>query len=147
MDSLHREVRRASRKRGELSLLIMDIDHFKEYNDRYGHSSGDLILKSIANTIRDLLEDPDIAGRYGGEEIAILLWGKGKQEAHLKADKIRQLIKDRTLTLREHKANVTVSIGVSTYPGDGLTEEELIRVADARLYRAKAEGRDKVCSA
>lgn len=146
IDSLHREVRRASRKREQLSLLILDIDHFKDYNDKYGHSSGDLVLKFIANTISDLLDDPDVAGRYGGEEIAVLLWRKGKKEAHLKAEKIRQQVKDRSLTLREHEANVTVSIGVSTYPEDAVTEEELIRIADARLYKAKADGRDKVCS-
>lgn len=145
-DSLHREVRRASRKREQLSLLILDIDYFKDYNDRYGHSSGDLILKFIANTINDLLDDPDVAGRYGGEEIAILLWREGKKEAHLKADKIRQQIKERSLTLKEHEANITVSIGVSTYPEDAVTEEDLIRIADARLYKAKTEGRDRVCS-
>lgn len=145
-DSLHREVRRASRKREQLSLLILDIDYFKNYNDRYGHSSGDLILKFIANTINDLLDDPDVAGRYGGEEIAILLWRKGKKEAHLKADKIRQQIKERSLVLKEHEANITVSIGVSTYPEDAVTKEDLIRIADARLYKAKTEGRDRVCS-
>ena len=146
IDSLHREVRRASRKKEQLSLLILDIDHFKDYNDRYGHASGDLILKFIANTINGLLDDPDVAGRYGGEEIAVLLWRKDKKEARLKAEKIRQQVKERPLTLREHEANVTVSIGVSTYPEDAVTEGELIRIADARLYKAKAEGRDKVCS-
>jgi diguanylate cyclase (GGDEF)-like protein len=140
-------VRRASRKREQLSLLILDIDHFKDYNDKYGHSSGDLVLKFIANTINDLLDDPDVAGRYGGEELAVLLWRKGKKEAHLKAEQIRQHVKERPLALKEHEANVTVSIGVSTYPEDATTEEELIRIADARLYKAKAEGRDKVCSA
>ncbi len=146
MESFHREVKRASRKREQLSFLILDIDRFKEYNDKYGHASGDLILKFIAKTINDLLESPDVASRYGGEELAVLLWRKGKPEARLKADKIRQLVKERPLTLRKHEANVTVSIGVSTYPEDAATEEELIRIADLRLYKAKAEGRDRVCS-
>lgn len=146
MESFHREVKRASRKRDQLSFLILDIDHFKDYNDKYGHASGDLILKFIAKTINDLLEGPDVASRYGGEELALVLWKKGKKEARLKADKIRQLIKERPLTLRKYEANITVSIGVSTFPEDGATEEELIRVADIRLYKAKAAGRDRVCS-
>jgi len=146
MESFHREVKRASRKREQLSFLILDIDHFKDYNDKYGHASGDLILKFIAKTISDQLEGPDVASRYGGEELALLLWKKSKKEARLKADKIRQLVKKRPLTLRKHEANVTVSIGVSTFPEDGATEEELIRAADLRLYRAKAAGRDRVCS-
>jgi diguanylate cyclase (GGDEF)-like protein len=146
MESFHREVKRAARKREQLSFLMLDIDHFKDYNDKYGHASGDLILKFIAKTISDLLEEPDVASRYGGEELAVLLWRKSKKEAHAKADKIRQLIKGRPLTLRNYEANVTVSIGVSTYPEDAATEDELIRIADMRLYKAKAEGRDRVCS-
>lgn len=146
MESLHREVKRASRKREQLSLLILDIDHFKDYNDKYGHTAGDLILKYLAETINILLDEADVAGRYGGEEITILLWRKGKKEAILQAEKIRQLIKEKPLTLRKQEASVTVSIGVATFPEDAISEEELIRSADARLYKAKAEGRDRVCS-
>ncbi|MBU0895478.1 MAG: GGDEF domain-containing protein, partial [Candidatus Omnitrophica bacterium] len=144
--SLEQEIARCSRHNSVLSLIMLDIDHFKDYNDKYEHASGDLILKFIAKTISDQLEGPDVASRYGGEELALLLWKKSKKEARLKADKIRQLVKKRPLTLRKHEANVTVSIGVSTFPEDGATEEELIRAADLRLYRAKAAGRDRVCS-
>jgi len=147
MESFHREVKRAARKREHLSLLILDIDHFKEYNDQYGHTAGDIVLKHLAGVITAQLDEADVAGRYGGEEIAILLWAKTKSEAVVQAEKIRRLINQRPITLRSHEANVTVSIGVSTFPEDALLEEELIRVADTRLYKAKAEGRDRVCSA
>ncbi len=145
MESFHREIKRAARKKEQISLLMLDIDNFKKYNDEYGHASGDLVLKYIANTIIKVLDEADIAGRFGGEEITILLWKSGKKEALAKAEEIRKLIKERPLTLRKDAANVTVSIGVSTYPEDAVTEEELIRSADARLYKAKAGGRDKVC--
>jgi two-component system, cell cycle response regulator len=125
---------------------MLDIDHFKDYNDRYGHSSGDTILKYIASTITGLLDETDIAGRYGGEEIAILLWRKNKKEAVLLADRIRRLIKQRTIEIKKQESHVTVSIGVATYPVDAVAEDDLIRVADSRLYKAKADGRDRVCS-
>jgi len=146
MENFHREVRRATRKREPLSLLMLDIDHFKNYNDKYGHSSGDIILRSIADTIIGLLDEEDIAGRYGGEEIAILLWRKNRKEAVLLAEKIRKLIKRKTIEIKKEDTRVTVSIGVAAYPKDAVTEEELIRIADARLYEAKGQGRDRVCS-
>ncbi|MCM8761313.1 MAG: sensor domain-containing diguanylate cyclase [Candidatus Omnitrophica bacterium] len=146
MESLHREIKRASRKREKLSLLMLDIDHFKEYNDKFGHTAGDLILKHLAKSISAYVHEDDVVGRYGGEEIAILLYGRGREEAAAEADKIRALIKEKPLTLRREEASLTVSIGVSTYPDDALSEEEMIRVADMRLYKAKSQGRDQVCS-
>lgn len=147
MESFHREVKRAARKKEELSLLILDIDHFKGYNDKYGHTAGDLVLKYLAGIITEQLDEADVAGRYGGEEMAILLWAKSKNEAVKHAENIRRLIKQRPITLNTNEANITVSIGVSTFPEDAILEEELIRIADARLYKAKAAGRDRVCSA
>ena len=146
MESFRREVKRAARKREHLSLLILDIDHFKGYNDKYGHAAGDIILKHIADMISSELGGVDVAGRYGGEELAVLLWSKPKTEAFAKAEKIRLLIRQRPLTIKGEEINVTASIGVSTFPDDAVTEEELIRAADARLYKAKAGGRDRVCS-
>lgn len=146
MESFHREIKRAARKKEQASLLMLDIDNFKKYNDKYGHASGDLVLKHIANMIMKVLDEADIAGRFGGEEITVLLWKKGKTEAAAKADEIRRLIKERPIVLRKDETSITVSIGVSAYPDDAVTEEELIRVADARLYKAKAKGRDRVCS-
>lgn len=146
MESLHREVRRAARKKEQLSILMLDIDHFKAYNDRFGHASGDVILKFIAATITDVIDDADVAGRYGGEEMVVLLWRKGRKEAAVMAEEIRRMVRERPVALKDREAVVTVSIGVSTYPEDAVTEDDLIRAADSRLYRAKAGGRDRVCS-
>ncbi|MBN2453061.1 MAG: GGDEF domain-containing protein [Candidatus Omnitrophica bacterium] len=146
-ESLRREVKRAARRREQLSLLMLDIDHFKEYNDKYGHAAGDNILQHLSQLITGILGEDDVAGRYGGEEIAILLWRKKKKDAIAQAEKIRKLVKDSPVILKDNVASVTVSIGIATFPEDALSEEEMIRIADQRLYKAKAEGRDRVCSA
>ena len=146
MESLHREIKRASRKREKLSLLMLDIDHFKEYNDTFGHNAGDIILKHLAKNITAHVHEDDVVGRYGGEEIAVLLCGADMPQAIAEAEKIRQMVKNEPLVLRREEARLTVSIGISVYPDDAVNEEEMIRVADARLYKAKSEGRDRVCS-
>ncbi len=141
------EVRRAlGRKSSELSLLMLDIDKFKWYNDKYGHATGDIVLKTIASTINGMLHVGDMAARYGGEEIAILLAGADRKKAALLAESIRKKIGDQPIIVRREKHNVTVSIGVSTYPKDGIHEEELVKAADERLYKAKSEGRNKTCA-
>ena len=146
MERFNHEVMRAARKKEELSLLLLDIDHFKAYNDTYGHTAGDLVLKHFAKVISGMVEEADVVGRYGGEELIVLLCGRSKKQAALEAEKIRKAIKERPLTLRRQKAHLTVSVGIATYPADAVTEEEIIRMADSRLYKAKTEGRDRVCS-
>jgi diguanylate cyclase (GGDEF)-like protein len=146
MERFHHEIKRADRKREELSLLILDIDHFKEYNDKYGHTVGDLILKHMAKTISCMVDEADVVGRYGGEEFVVLLCGKSGKQAAAEAEKIRKAVKEKPFTLRRQEMQITVSIGTATYPGDAVSEEELIRIADSRLYKAKAEGRDRTCS-
>lgn len=145
MERFREEIKRAARKRERLSLLILDIDHFKDYNDKYGHVSGDLVLRHLVKIISSMTREGDISARYGGEEMALLLWALDKKEALAKAEAIRQRIEDNPLMLRREKKSVTVSIGVASYPQDGVLEEELIRIADERLYQAKAEGRNRVC--
>ncbi len=139
------EVKRAARKKDELSLLILDIDHFKDYNDRFGHLSGDLMLRHLSRTINSMLIEGDLVARYGGEEIVILLCGRNKKQAIAEAEEIRKVIKNKPLMLRRHETRTTVSIGLSSYPEDALIEEEMIRIADERLYKAKTGGRDRVC--
>ena len=146
LDRLKEELKRAAGKRGALSILMIDIDHFKKYNDTYGHISGDLVLKHLAGTISSMTREGDVVARYGGEEIVILLCDRSKVEAALEAEKIRKAVKEKPLILRRHETKITVSIGVSNYPEDVLLEEEIIKLADQRLYKAKAEGRDRVCS-
>lgn len=146
MERFHDEIKRAARKTGALSFLILDIDHFKNYNDEYGHMFGDLILKHMAKTITSLVREGDIAARFGGEEMVILLLGMGKKEAMVEAERIRENLKGRPLTLRRNPVNITVSIGLSCYPDDAVLDDELMRIADERLYKAKTEGRDRVCA-
>jgi len=146
MKRFQEEVRRSERKSVELSLLMLDIDKFKWYNDKYGHATGDIVLKHIASTINGMLHVGDMAARYGGEEIAILLPDSDLKKAALLAEAIRKKIGDEPIIVRREKHNVTVSIGVSTYPKDGIHEEELVKAADERLYKAKSGGRNKTCA-
>ena len=146
MKRFQEEVRRAERKGGGLSLLMLDIDKFKWYNDRYGHATGDIVLKDIASMINGMLHVGDVAARYGGEEMAILLAGADRNKAVLFAESVRKKIETLPITVRREKHNVTVSIGISTYPKDGIHEEDLVKTADERLYKAKSEGRNKTCA-
>lgn len=145
-ERFHEEIQRAAMKQGELALIILDIDNFKDYNDKYGHAAGDLVLKYLSKTINGLVREGDIVARYGGEELIILLVGRDKKEAVREAEGIRKTIKDKPLSFRRHVANITISIGLACYPEDGALEEDLMRLADKRLYKAKKLGRDKVCS-
>jgi diguanylate cyclase (GGDEF)-like protein len=146
MERFHHEIKRAARKKEELSLLVLDIDHFKQLNDKYGHTAGDLVLKHMAKTILGMVEETDVVGRYGGEEIVVLLYGKSKEQALAEAEKIRAAVSHRPFTLRRQEMHLTVSLGIATYPEDAVTEDELIRIADGRLYKAKTDGRNRVCS-
>lgn len=146
VERFEEELNRQGRKKGTFSLLMLDIDHFKEYNDRYGHAAGDLVLKYLARLLNSMVREGDIVARYGGEEIAILLCGRDKGHAVDEAEDIKKVLKAKPLMIRRRKTNVTVSIGLSSYPEDAVLEEELTRIADERLYKAKVSGRDKVCS-
>ena len=146
LERLGEEMKRSARNKGTLSLLLLDIDHFKDYNDKYGHAAGDLVLKYLARTLKSIMGEGDIVARYGGEELVVLLCGKAKKAAFTEAERIRKAVRDKPLSFRRLAANITLSIGVSSYPDDASAEEELIRAADERLYKAKAKGRDRVCS-
>ncbi len=143
---LEEEVKRAARKKGRFAILMLDIDHFKDCNDKFGHAAGDIVLKHIAKTVSAKTGEGDIAARYGGEEVVVMLCGKTKIDAATVAEEIRSAVKSNPISLRRHAANITVSIGISSYPDDAVMEEDLIRIADERLYKAKAAGRDRVCS-
>ena len=146
LERLQAEVKRTAINKAHLSLLMLDIDYFKQYNDRFGHAAGDIVLKHIAHTMNSMISEGDIVARYGGEEIVVMLCGRSKKEALVEAEEIRKAVKKNPVTLRRHLANISVSIGVASYPDDALGPEPLIRIADERLYKAKAEGRDRVCS-
>ena len=147
-EQLSHEMDRAIRHNLELSLLMMDIDFFKNYNDLHGHPAGDDVLRTLADLIRRNLRKIDIPARCGGEEFAVILPETGDRAAAIVAEKIRQLVEATPIPFEEQQPNgrLTVSIGVATYPVDARDEKQLIEVADRRLYRAKQMGRNQVVS-
>ena len=127
------------------SILMIDIDHFKAFNDRFGHDAGDLILKSVASRVNQAVRTSDLAFRFGGDEIVVLLPCCGLEEAIVSAKRIQRGLAELTLVNRgERLPPVTTSVGVATFPNDGTTAETLFQVADAGVYAAKAAGRDQV---
>jgi len=127
------------------SLILIDIDFFKKFNDTFGHQSGDAVLKQVAQTIKKSIRATDIACRYGGEEMAVILTNTGKEEAILTAEKICLTVRNNEFLLANgQKTNVTISLGVSAAPLNGKTPVELIEYADKCLYVAKENGRNQV---
>jgi len=143
---LNHEVIRAMRNDSQLSLIILDIDKFKSYNDKFGHIAGDIVLKDISRVLIDHFDAPgNVICRYGGEEFAILLPDIPKKKTISLAEDLRKKIKNTNIILRKKKTNVTVSIGVAAFPTDARIKEELIQKADEQLLKAKKLGRNKVC--
>lgn len=146
--SLSREIARADRRKGHLALLMLDLDHFKRYNDRHGHDAGDALLAQFGAMLNHLCRDEDIPCRYGGEEFTVVLVDIDAAHARERAEAIRAATSQMELHHRGHRLPVaSVSIGMAVYPTDGVTPEELKRAADQALYRAKREGRDRVMMA
>ena len=143
------ETHRAKRYGGRFALLLLDVDYFKQYNDTNGHPQGDVLLKKLAELIRDNLKDTDVVARYGGEEFAILLLETTKQQGVEIAERLCAMIDWCKFPKQETQpgGRVTVSIGVSTYPDDGDTAEMVLKAADEGLYQAKREGRNRVVAA
>lgn len=142
------EVNRATRANSPVSVLILDVDNFKRYNDRYGHPKGDEVLRKCAAAIRDTVRGVDIAARYGGEEFAVILMETDKKGAMVVAENIRRAIEEQRFRDEEGDTthNVTVSIGVSSYPADTMEMKDIIKKADDALYTAKKEGKNRVCA-
>ncbi|QNI32217.1 GGDEF domain-containing protein [Alloacidobacterium dinghuense] len=146
--SLDRELRLAARRKGDLSLLMLDIDHFKRFNDTFGHEAGDQILRKVAEILRDAVRTEDIVCRYGGEEFLVILPGMGAEASFWRAEDIRQRVSKLRLDFPgEATKEVTISIGVSTFPQAGQAVEELVHSADRALYNAKESGRNRVQAA
>jgi len=137
------ELSRSERSGKPLSVLMVDIDHFKAFNDRFGHPEGDTVLRNTGAFLVKHLRSTDVAARYGGEEFIVLLPSTGKTEAGKKAETLRKAFASARLN-SDGDAKVTVSIGVASMPDDGLTEHELVGAADAALYVAKRKGRNRV---
>lgn len=141
-----REVLRAKRYRRPLSILLVDIDYFKNYNDINGHLLGDEVLKKVAYLIESNLRKADIVARYGGEEFVIILPEIDKVHADQVAEKLRRTIELRHFPKEQYQPNknLTISIGLATLPEDSTNPRELLEFADRALYRAKEEGRNRV---
>jgi two-component system cell cycle response regulator len=130
---------------GHVSVLMIDIDHFKQVNDRYGHPAGDAVLREVARLLREGVRNVDTIGRYGGEEFLAILPHTEIRDAKLLADRLRRAVEDHVFKVPGAELRVTVSIGVSTYPSTTATApEDMIREADKALYEAKEAGRNRV---
>lgn len=146
-DKMENEIKRAARYNGVLSLVLGDIDHFKNINDTYGHLAGDYILATIAIILKNHTTPVDTVARYGGEEFAIIFPENDKEKAHAKAVKIRKEIEKYPFKFKDAQIKVTMSMGVSTYPADAIARRSMIDKADKALYKAKEEGRNRVIRA
>jgi len=142
---LEAEYKRAIRYRRSLALLILDIDHFKQVNDTYGHPCGDLVLKNLAGLLKRCLRSTDVAARYGGDELAILLPETNRSKASEVAEKLRRQLEKSPFAWNGDSFSVTCSIGVAAVPDVGIDNwHSLLESADKSLYQAKAEGRNHV---
>jgi diguanylate cyclase (GGDEF)-like protein len=143
--SLDRELSRAARHSQSLCVLMLDVDHFKTFNDTYGHAAGDTVLKAISGIFRASIRSEDVACRYGGEEFTIILPDVTQVSACERAEAIRLAVATLRVPLEpEVCGEFSVSIGVACYPHDGETADQLLRKADLALYRAKHQGRNQV---
>lgn len=146
LETLEREVSRCHRYGRSLCLVMMDIDHFKRINDGFGHLAGDHVLKQVASSVRQKIRREDIFARYGGEEFALILPEIEMGGALSTAEKLRKLIEKQRFSFEDQVIPVTLSAGVAAVGEQDTDPEELIRAADAKLYEAKAGGRNRVCS-
>lgn len=145
-ESLNEETIRAGRYGRNVSVIILDIDYFKKYNDAHGHQAGDKLLKELAEVLTNVARLNDVVARYGGEEFIYLLHEANKGEAMLFAKRLRKRVADHVFDGEEvlPGGKLTVSLGVASFPEDAATSQNLIHHADMALYRAKSEGRNQV---
>ncbi len=142
---LDEEVKRSVRHNLRLAFLMIDIDHFKQCNDSFGHLTGDVVLKETARQIKACVREIDLVARFGGEEFSVLLPDTDKEGARNVAERIRSSIERQKIKAYDETMNVKVSIGVSAFPEDSTNAQSLIDKSDQALYRAKQEGRNRVC--
>jgi diguanylate cyclase (GGDEF)-like protein/PAS domain S-box-containing protein len=144
-ESFARELLVASRKKQAIAVLFLDLDHFKRFNDTFGHAAGDMVLQSLADLFRDFFRASDICCRYGGEEFAVILPESSSQDATLRAEALRVEVKRMRLHFRKQLLDpLTLSVGIAAFPEHGSTSAELLKIADDCLYQSKARGRDVV---
>jgi diguanylate cyclase (GGDEF)-like protein len=144
-ESLDRELKRASRKKSSLGVLMIDVDHFKNLNDTFGHEAGDAVLRSLGSLLKTHFRGEDIVCRYGGEEFTVILPETSREVAQKRSSELFEAIKQLSV---QHQGqllpSVSLSIGVAMYGEQGTTPDSLLRAADSALYLAKKRGRDQV---
>jgi diguanylate cyclase (GGDEF)-like protein len=140
------ECKRCIRQSIPLSLLMLDIDFFKNYNDKFGHTAGDIVLKKLSQIITESLAGHNsLIGRFGGEEFCIAITGVDKEDAYKFADSLRVKIESEKIILRRSETHITISAGLANLPMDTLDDEDFILKADKAMYEAKQKGRNRVC--
>ena len=141
---INQEIMRSHRHKQEMSILMLDLDHFKRFNDNYGHDAGDYVLKTIGSLLLNTMRGEDTICRLGGEELAIILPNTGAKNALSVANKLCSSVSELHLAMKDLSlGKLSVSIGVSTYPKNGMLSDELTKLADIALYEAKSLGRDQ----
>lgn len=146
LERLEEEIKRSLITERPVSIIMLDIDFFKQYNDQYGHLAGDIVLRNLSLWLKEALSGRDyLGGRIGGEEFLVILASKAKEKAFSIAEEIRACIQEKTVNLRRKPSKVTVSAGVAGCPQDARTIEDLMNKADIALYEAKRSGRNRVC--
>ena len=142
---MKKQIDASKRYEQEFSLIIIDIDFFKKFNDSYGHQVGDAVLRTVAQILKKNTRATDYVCRYGGEEMSIILPQTSKNEAMINAQRICDAVAKTSLKVSNTKScNITISLGVSAYPQDGDTAQKIIECADKALYYAKEHGRNQV---
>ena len=140
------ELRRSTSRKIDLSVLMIDVDHFKSFNDQYGHLVGDQILHAIGAILKENIREIDFIGRYGGEEFCVILPVTDRYGANFAAERMRVAVEEAQIKAYDTTLKVTVSIGIAGFPSDGKIVSELIDKADWALYRAKKKGRNCICA-
>jgi len=144
-EAIQHEIMRAERKQNQIGIIMMDIDHFKIFNDTYGHKAGDALLIQLANLLKSSLRGSDIVCRYGGEEFIVILPETNVAKTYERAEQLRADIRKMQVYYHnESLPSVSISMGIASYPDCSTDIDELFNMADAALYRAKSEGRDRV---
>ena len=143
-ETLEREINRAKRHAKELSILFLDLDDFKEVNDSFGHQAGDEVLKQVAKIVLNEKRSEDLAARYGGEEIVIIMPETGKVDSLVLGERIRQRVEEMRFDFNGHSARLTISGGLASFPENATDAATLLKCADNALYRAKGSGKNGI---
>lgn len=144
-ETVSRDFQRAYRYKESLSCILLDIDHFKNFNDTYGHQTGDMVLKTLGGLIRQIMRGSDLAARYGGEEFALLLYHASAPESLVVGERLRKIVEQHQFRQEDLMLKVTISAGLASFPHPEIVDAKtLIECADKALYRAKEEGRNRI---